>query len=175
VNGIVNNLRNKILLFNILIVLPLSLTVYFYLPWCFKALTIKEKGKILSQLHEHATLYLDHSTYDTPMISPIAGQQEKITIEEASSISEITATVEELNNSSQQISGKAEQVAKRSQDVLKTVIDGQHSVHKSIEEFNTIREKVNVIAEHILTLSREAGNLQSLSLELQEIIKSSKA
>lgn len=363
----INNLRNRILLFNILIVLPLSLIVYFHLPGYFKEFTIKEKGKILSQLNEQATLYLDYSAYDTPIIenegdshnsevvkalsknsdftyavvmsfsesnrpyilhnrnkalqvsdlfekkpkrtevleradmlnviSPIAGydqegkettlgfllsgfslesmkeeirktdyiiislcigfivlgivsgfiqsrflvnplkksidlikdvakgnftqklefksrdelgeliktlnamistwkqsvkkikgaidlynsasheisitagQKEKITIKEASSISEITATIEELNSSSKKISGKAEQVAEESQDVLKTAIDGQHSINKSIEEFNAIKEKVNVIAEHILNLSSEAKQIGEIVKEVSSIAK----
>jgi len=93
VNGIVNNLRNKILLFNILIVLPLSLTVYFYFPWCFKAFTFKEKGKILSQLNEQAILYLNYSTYDTPIIENEGDSQDSGIVKTLSKNSDFTYAV----------------------------------------------------------------------------------
>jgi len=67
-DGIKNNLKNKILLFNILIVLPFFLTLYFYLPWCLKTLTVKEKGNLVSQLNKQATLYLDYLTDDIPIV-----------------------------------------------------------------------------------------------------------
>jgi len=102
-------------------------------------------------------------------ISIAANQQEKITIKEASSVSEITATAEELSNSSKQVSERAKQVAEGSQDVLKIAFDGQHSIDKSIEEFNAIRERVNVIAEHILTLSREAQQIGNIVEEVSSI------
>ena len=63
-NSIRNSLRNKIVLFNILIVLPLSLIVYFYLPWRLKTFAVKERVKVLSPLNEQATLYLNYSLQD---------------------------------------------------------------------------------------------------------------
>lgn len=364
-NGMSSNLMNKILLFNILIVLPLSLVVCFYLTWHLKTFAVKEKGKIIKQLNEQATLYLTYSAHDTPIgesegegrdtegvkvlsknsdfayamvvsssepyrsrilykrestfkvsdpfekkpektemlpkedmvhvsspitgydqegkettlgflvsgfslesmkeeirktnyiivglclgfmvlgiisgfiqsrllvnplkrtvdliqtvaqgdfnqrlefasqdelgklmqalnsmistwkqsiakikgaidlsksasreISVAANQQEKVTIKEASSVNEITTTIEELNSSSKEVSEKAEQVAKKSQDVLKIALDGQHSVDKSIEEFNAIRGKVNVIAEHILNLSREGQQIGKIVGEVSNI------
>ena len=102
-------------------------------------------------------------------ISVAADQQEKITIQEASSVSEITATVEELNNASKQVSENAEQIAKRSHDVLKIAFNGQHSVDKSTEEFNALREKVRLITEHILDLSKRIRQIGEIMENVSSI------
>lgn len=102
-------------------------------------------------------------------ISIAANQQERVTIREASSVSEITTTIEELNSSSKQISGKAENVAQASRDVTNIIRDGQHSVNESVGEFNDIREKVNAITEHILVLSREAQQIENIVEEVSSI------
>jgi len=112
---------------------------------------------------------IDLSNSASYKIAIAAKQQEKITIQEASSINEITTTVEELNNSSKQVSENADVVAEGSKGVLEIAFDGQDSVNKSIEEFSAIRERVNIIAEHILTLSKEAQEIGNIVEEVSSI------
>jgi len=112
---------------------------------------------------------IDLSNSASREISIVAHQQEKITSKEASSVSEITTTVEELNTSSEQISGEAEKIVQASRDVLKIVSDGQHYVSEGIGEFNDIRERVNAIAEHVLTLRLEAQQIGGIVKEVSSI------
>ena len=112
---------------------------------------------------------IDVSNSASHRIAVAAHQQEKITIQEASSISEITTTIEELNGSSKQVCENAEQVAQGSQDMLKVATDGQRSVDRSIEEFIAIRNRVHIIAEHILSLSKEAQQIGNIVEEVSSI------
>ncbi|MFQ5559824.1 MAG: methyl-accepting chemotaxis protein [Nitrospinota bacterium] len=102
-------------------------------------------------------------------ISSAAAQQDRITIQQASSVNEITSTIEELNTSTKQVSGNAETLANQSKETLSAAYDGQNAIEESISEMNLIKSKVQAIAEEVLALSENTNQIGAIINVVEDI------
>ncbi len=89
--------------------------------------------------------------------------EQKLSIaEQSSSVKEVATTIEELDITSQQTAEKAEGVARAAQRTVEIALEGQRSVDENIKVMDTIRDRVESIAEQILDLSQQAQQIGSI-------------
>lgn len=96
-------------------------------------------------------------------------EQKKSVSEQSSSVKEVATTIEELDVTSQQTAEKAEGVVQTAQNTVDISKDGQKAVEDNIEVMNTIRSRVESIAEQILDLSQQAQQIGSIITAVDEI------
>lgn len=121
------------------------------------------------KLSEIKTIIESSCTVSTE-ISIAVSQQEKTTLNQAYSISQVATTIEELNATSKIVHEKAEGVERKSIELLQVSLDGQTSVNMSIETFSGIRENVENIAEYVLNLSEETQQIGIILKEASAIV-----
>ncbi len=102
-------------------------------------------------------------------ITASARKQDRITFQQATSISEITASIEELNGSSKQVYEKTESLVKQSKEALMVAHEGQRAIDESISEMNLIKSKVEVIADEVLGLSENTNQIGAIISVVDDI------
>lgn len=90
-------------------------------------------------------------------------QQERTTTQQATSVSETTTTMEELGASSRQSAEQAEVSAMGAQQALSLAESGNLAVEQTLQGMETLRLKVNGIADQILRLSDQTSQIGSIS------------
>ena len=102
------------------------------------------------------------STASTQMAASI-NQQERIATQQAASITETTTTMEELGASSRQSAEQAELAATGAQQALDLAQEGAVRVEETVQSMVTAKQKVGLIAERILLLSEQTGQIRSIT------------
>ena len=90
-------------------------------------------------------------------------QQERTSSQQAASVSETTTTMDELGASSRQSAEQAEAAASGAQQALTLAETGTRAVERSLDGMNTLREKVDAIADQILRLSEQTSQIGGIS------------
>ncbi len=90
-------------------------------------------------------------------------QQERTSSQQAASVSETTTTMDELGASSRQSAEQAEAAASGAQQALNLAEGGTRAVERSLDGMNTLREKVDAIADQILRLSEQTSQIGGIS------------
>lgn len=94
--------------------------------------------------------------------------------EQASSVSEITATLGELRQTSAQALERAEEVVRVSERSTETSAEGSAAVEASIQGMREVREQVEAIADKILMLSEQSQQIGEIITSVNEIAEQSK-
>ncbi|KAI9132764.1 methyl-accepting chemotaxis protein [Acaryochloris sp. CCMEE 5410] len=132
-------------------VMALNLAILGFIFW-----TIQQASKVLtSSVGSVAT-----SSY---AIAETVGKQEKIISEQTQSVKDTTITIEGLGTASMQAAQQASLSAKGAQDALELSNTGTQSVTETVEGINKLRMKVGEIAEQIMQLSEQTGQISSVS------------
>lgn len=96
-------------------------------------------------------------------IAATVEQQERTVSQQASSVNETTTTMEELGASSRQSAQQAEASATGASQALNLAEEGTQSVHQTLQGMTTLKEQVNAIAQAIIRLSEQTGQIGSVS------------
>lgn len=92
-------------------------------------------------------------------IAATVNQHERTVLQQTASVSETTATAEELRVSAQTSSDQAENAAVVVKKTLKLAQEGSFSSERASAGMNDLQEKVRAVAEQILQLSEQAGQI----------------
>lgn len=96
-------------------------------------------------------------------IAATVEQHERTVLQQTSSVSETTATTEELRVSAQTSSNQAENAAAMVKKALQLAQDGSLSSERASVGMGDLQEKVRAVAEQILQLSEQAGQIGAIA------------
>jgi methyl-accepting chemotaxis protein len=96
-------------------------------------------------------------------IATTVEQQERTISLQSSSVNETTTTMDELSASSRQSAEQAEASAAGARKALILAEDGTRAVQQTMQGMSTLKEKVHAIAEQIVNLSEQTGQIGSIS------------
>ncbi|WP_245788690.1 methyl-accepting chemotaxis protein [Spirulina major] len=99
----------------------------------------------------------------TTEIASTVEQQERTASQQAASVSETTTTMDELGASSRQSSQQAEAATDAAQRALHLSDGGTQAVDQTLAGITVLRDKVSAIAEQILHLSEQTGQIGNIS------------
>lgn len=90
-------------------------------------------------------------------------QQERITVQQAVSVKQVTSTMDELDASSEQSAEQAEASAGGASQALTLAQGGTKTVHHTLGEMSLLKEDVEAIAQQILNLSEQTNQIGGIS------------
>ncbi len=96
-------------------------------------------------------------------IAATIAQQERVATQQATSVTQTTSTMDELGSSARQSAEQAEQAAAAAQEVANLAIVGTTAVEHTLDDMATLNSKVAEIANHILRLSEQTGQIGNIS------------
>lgn len=115
--------------------------------------------KIASILKSSVSTIASSST----QIATAVEEQERTVTQQASSVHETSATMDELGASSRQAAEQAEASALGARQVLELAEGGTQAVQQTMEGMSALKEKVEAIAEQIMRLSEQTGQIGNIS------------
>jgi methyl-accepting chemotaxis protein len=110
---------------------------------------------VTSRLTEAVSTISSSATEITATIT----QHERTVLQQTASVSETTATAEELRVSAQTSSNQAENTAALIKKSMKLIEEGSVSAQRSTVGMDDLQKKVQGVAEQILQLSEQAGQI----------------
>ena len=96
-------------------------------------------------------------------ITATIGEQERTISEQASSVNETTTTVEELGATTRQTAQQADISSQGARQALDLTEKGTKSVNSTMTGINDLQNKVGAIADQIVNLSEQTGQISSIS------------
>ncbi|HEY9704698.1 MAG TPA: methyl-accepting chemotaxis protein [Allocoleopsis sp.] len=96
-------------------------------------------------------------------------EQERISNQQASSVNETTTTIDQLGVSSKQSAQQAFLGSQTANQILDLVQEGNSVVGKTIEEMETLQEKVTIISNQIRLLSDQANQITGISTLVSDL------
>ncbi|NER81157.1 MAG: methyl-accepting chemotaxis protein [Leptolyngbya sp. SIO1D8] len=102
------------------------------------------------------------STTSQQIFSTIS-EQERIAAQQATSVNETTTTMEELEASSRQSAEQALTAAEAAKSALERAETGTEALGQTLEGMFTLEQKVDAIAQQIVYLSSQAGQIGNIS------------
>lgn len=102
-------------------------------------------------------------------IAATVEQQERTATQQASSVNETTTTMDELGASSRQVSEQAEASVSAAQQALALAQGGSQAVDNTLQGMEDLREKVSAIAQQIVLLSEQTGQIGNISALVSDL------
>ncbi|MFW6358256.1 MAG: methyl-accepting chemotaxis protein [Chroococcales cyanobacterium] len=102
-------------------------------------------------------------------ISATIEQQERTATQQAASVNETTTTVDELEASFRQSAEQAESAAAAARHALELTEVGTAAVNENLARMMSLQEKVNAIAQQIMQLSDQAGQIGNISALVSDL------
>ena len=102
-------------------------------------------------------------------IAATVEQQERTIVQQSASVNETTTTVEELGASSRQSAEQADTSAAGAKEALGVTGDGLRAVEQTTEGLNNLKDKVRAIAEQIMRLSEQTGQISGVTAVVADI------
>ena len=118
------------------------------------------RGRHLVKVMEKLALGISSSSQE---MATTVVEQERIASQQAASVNETTATMEELEASSRHAAEQANAAVESAKRAFRASEAGTQAVDKSLEGMHTLEQKVEAIAEQIVTLSDQASQINSIS------------
>lgn len=118
------------------------------------------RGRQLISLLEG--LAADISISSQQMTSTVI-EQERIASQQAASVNETTTTMDELEASSRHAAGQATAAVDAAKQAFSASEEGAQAVGESLEGMFLLEQKVDAIAEKIVNLSTQAGQISNVS------------
>ncbi|MEM7065499.1 MAG: methyl-accepting chemotaxis protein [Cyanobacteria bacterium P01_B01_bin.77] len=122
-------------------------------------LAIFRGRQLISLLEGLAT---DISVSSQQMASTVS-EQERIASQQAASVNETTTTMDELEASSRHAAGQANAAVDAAKHAFSASEEGAQAVGEALEGMFTLEAKVDAIAEKIVNLSTQAGQITNVS------------
>ncbi|GAB4537931.1 MAG: hypothetical protein Tsb0014_27170 [Pleurocapsa sp.] len=107
--------------------------------------------------------FTDDITNSSEAIATTVSRQEANIAEQTDSVSKTTSTVDELGSSSRKSAVQAEQSAKSANEALTLSASGAQTVEQTMSGMENLKEKVRAIAEQIVNLSEQTGQIAIVS------------
>ncbi len=105
----------------------------------------------------------------TTQIAATMSQHERTVAQQASAVNETTATIEELGASSRQSAEQAEAAAASAKQAQTMTEEGVKLANRAYSGMTGMKEKVGAVAEQILRLSEQAGQIGSIATVVSEL------
>jgi len=102
-------------------------------------------------------------------IAATVEEQERTATQQASSVNETTTTMDELGASSRQVSEQAEASVSAAQQALELAQGGSQAVDNTLQGMEDLREKVSAIAQQIVLLSEQTGQIGNISALVSDL------
>ncbi|NJP20679.1 MAG: chemotaxis protein [Hydrococcus sp. CRU_1_1] len=96
-------------------------------------------------------------------IAATVEQQERTITQQATSVNETSTTIDELGASSRQSAEQAESSASGARQVLDLAEAGTKTVQQTMQGMSSLKEQVRAIAEQIMRLSEQTGQITNIS------------
>ncbi len=96
-------------------------------------------------------------------------QQERTASQQSSSVNETTTTMDELGASSRQVAEQAEAAVLGAKQALALTQGGTQAVDSTLEGMEKLKEKVGAIAQQIVLLSEQTGQIGSISALVSDL------
>ncbi|WP_009632240.1 methyl-accepting chemotaxis protein [Synechocystis sp. PCC 7509] len=116
-------------------------------------------GRTIKTVNQAASAIASSSTE----IAATVEEQERTISGQASSVNQTTTTMDELGASSRQSAEQAEASASGASQALTLAEDGTKAVQQTLKGMSTLKEQVNEIANAIIRLSEQTGQIGSVS------------
>ncbi len=119
-------------------------------------------ASMLTALREMTSRMADAAQVLTTSISQISASSAQLSTssaETATAVSEISATVEEVKQTTRLSMDKAKTVAEVANEAAKTSHAGREATQKLNGEMDTIKDKMEYVAEHIVRLSEKSQDI----------------
>jgi len=129
----------------------------------------KALGDILTQVRQAVN---DLNTTATEILS-VTTQQASGASEQSAAIAQTTTTVDEVKVIAEQSAARAQEVDNASQRALEVSRAGKDAVQETITSMNQIRERVEGIAENVLTLSEQTQQIGEIITTVSDIASQS--
>ncbi len=113
------------------------------------------------QTYRKEALVLKMLTNSSELVSATVAQQEQMALQQATAVSQTTATMDELNRASQQSAEQAKAAAVSARQVL-VLVNGAEQ-EQLLDASSSLRAKVGQIADQILQLSGQATQISVVS------------
>lgn len=107
--------------------------------------------------------FIDSLAVSSNQIAATMNEQERTISDQASSVNETTTTVEELGATSRQTAQQADVSSQGARQALELSEKGTDSVQRTMRGINDLQYKVTAIAEQIVNLSEQTGQISSIS------------
>ncbi len=102
-------------------------------------------------------------------IAATVNEHERVVTQQAAAVNETTSTVEELGASSRQSATQAESMAAAAKQSLEATQDGVRLANQVSQSMNGMKVKVGSVAEQILRLSEQAGQIGGIAKVVGEL------
>lgn len=102
-------------------------------------------------------------TSSSTEIAAAVSQQEQVASEQATSVNQTTTIMQELGASARQSAEQAEQASSSAKEVSNLAGLGTRAVGHTLDDMSILKEKVNLIAQQILRLSEQTGQIGNIS------------
>lgn len=96
-------------------------------------------------------------------IAATVEQQERVALQQSSSVNETTTTMDQLNAAARLSAQQAETAVVGAQQVLTLVGQGNQAVNHTLENMATLTGRVNAVADQILRLSEQTSQIGNIS------------
>ena len=107
--------------------------------------------------------FTDNLAVSSSQIAATMDEQERTLAEQASSVNETTTTVEELGATTRQTAQQADISSQGARQALDLTEKGTKSVNSTMTGINDLQNKVGAIADQIVNLSEQTGQISSIS------------
>ena len=107
--------------------------------------------------------FTDNLAVSSSQIAATMNEQERTLSEQASSVNETTTTVEELGATTRQTAQQADISSQGARQALDLSEKGTESVNSTMTGINDLQNKVGAIADQIVNLSEQTGQISSIS------------
>ena len=134
-------------------------TVLLFFEFLVAGLIIYVNRRIVSNLLG----FTDNLAVSSSQIAATMNEQERTLSEQASSVNETTTTVEELGATTRQTAQQADISSQGARQALDLSEKGTESVNSTMTGINDLQNKVGAIADQIVNLSEQTGQISSIS------------
>jgi methyl-accepting chemotaxis protein len=117
-------------------------------------------ANIISKIVRQAASEVANSATE---IAATVEQQERTVTQQASSVNQTTTTMDELGASSRKATEQADASADSARQALSLADSGNKAVQTTMTGMTTLRQKVGSIADQIMLLSEQTGQIASIS------------
>jgi len=116
-------------------------------------------SRITQQINEIAS-NIDASSAE---IAATVEQQERTAVQQSAAVNETTTTMDQLKTAAQQSAQQAKTATNTAQQVESLAEEGNVAVKQTLENMATLTERVEAVANQILHLSEQAGQIGNIS------------
>ena len=102
-------------------------------------------------------------------IAATIAQHERTASQQAASVNETSSTIDELSASSRQLAEQAANSAALAERSSSSTMQGRDATKQTVEAINSLQDKIGAMADHILHLGEQTGQIGSIATLLKDL------